>query len=388
MRTESRKIIQVLCLITMILVLMLFLKASYNQWPMTKMGKDFTAYRASAHLLINGQNPYQAEQIFALEKSAGWTDKKPLVMFNPPWVMTYLLPFALDNYHLVKFFWFLLMFACLLICSIWLWQIYGGTDKGRIWGLVILFIYVPIYFCLAKGQIVPLILLGLAGFLHFEKQEKMFLTGIFVCLLLIKPQDTYLLLMAILFWIIQEKRWWFIVGTGCAALVTATIPALYNPDIYLQYYTDVLSHSVQYAWETPTLGYWLRALLGKEKLFLQYVPTIAAIIWFTHHWYHYRKKWFWDEQAPLLIFMSLLTTLYVWINDYVLLLVPIIQATVLVTNDSRRSCLYLIILLYLIINVMAWITAFTVQSEKWIIWMVPALLINYILVKIVLRKQM
>jgi hypothetical protein len=39
------------------------------------------------------------------------------------------------------------------------------------------------------------------------------------------------------------------------------------------------------------------------------------------------------------------------------------------------------IFIYVIINLMAWITAFTVRSEKWIIWMVPALFINYMLIK-------
>jgi hypothetical protein len=128
MRAESRKKIQFLCFIAIILFLTLFIKASYNQWPLSKMGEDFTDYWASAHLLIDSQNPYQSDQIFALQTSIGRTDKRPNVMYNTPWVLTYILPFALDNYSLAKFMWLLFMFIFTLICSLWLWQFYGGTD--------------------------------------------------------------------------------------------------------------------------------------------------------------------------------------------------------------------------------------------------------------------
>jgi hypothetical protein len=380
MRLESRKKIQIICLIAIILFLILFLKASYNQWATTELGKDFTAYWSSAHLLINGQNPYQADQILALQTSVGWKDKTPLVMYNPPWVLTFIIPFASDNYPLTKFLWFLFIFACTLICSIWLWQFYGGTNANRHWSLLI-YTYMPLCFCLVKGQIVPIILLGVVGFLHFEKQKKWFWAGVFVCLLGIKPQDTYLFLLALLFWIIYKKRWRVLLGAGCATLLITAIPLLYNPDIFFQYYTEILSHSYLYDWETPTLGYWLRSLLGKEEHFLQYLPAIVGTAWFVYYWYRNYVKWEWAEQVPVLIFISLMTTPYVWVNDYVLLLVAIIQASVWIIDNPLRPYSKFMIFIYVIINLMAWITAFTVRSEKWIIWMVPALFVNYLLVK-------
>ncbi|MDM7986383.1 MAG: glycosyltransferase family 87 protein [Smithella sp.] len=388
MQTSSRNKIQILCLVAIILFLILFIKTSHDEWPFIKLGKDFTAYWASAYLLTEGQNPYRTDLIFSREMSVGWPDKNPLVMYNPPWVLSYILPFTLGNYVSGKFLWLLTVFVCTLICFIWLWQFYGGTDKGRGWGIVILFSYMPFYFCMAKGQIVPLILLGIVGFLHFERKEQWFLAGLSACLLTIKPQDTYLFLIAFIFWSIYEKHWKTLSGAGCAFLFTVAVPTLNNPHIYFQYYTEVLSRSVQHTWETPTLGYWLRSLLGKEKLYLQYLPTIAGTAWFVYHWFHHRKKWIWAKQAPILIFMSLLTTLYAWVNDYVLLLVAIIQAGVWLVNNPFRPYSIFMIILYIIINVMAWITAFTAQSEKWIVWIVLALLINYVLVKFFLLKQM
>jgi len=280
-----------------------------------------------------------------------------------------------------KFLWLLLIFTCILACSIWLWQFYGGTDEGRNWGLLILFIYVPLYYTFVRGQIVPLILLGLVGFLHFEKQEKWFLAGVFVCLLGIKPQDSYLFFIALLFWIVYKRRWGILWGAGCATILITAIPILYNPDIFFQYYTEVVAHSVQYDWQTPTLGYWLRSLWGKEKHFLQYLPTLAGTAWLFYHWQRNYKKWSWAEQVPLLLFVSLMTTFYVWVNDYLLLIIAIIQAGVRLINEFRHPYAKLMIFLFALINLMAWVTVFSFPSEKWIIWMVPALLVNYLLVR-------
>ena len=380
MRLESIKKIQIICLIAIILFLMLFLKAHYNQWATTELGKDFTAYWSSAHLLINGENPYKADQILALQTSVGWKDKTPLVMYNPPWVLTFIIPFASENYPLTKFLWFLFIFACTLICSIWLWQFYGGTNANQHWSLLI-YTYMPLCFCLVKGQIVPIILLGLVGFLHFEKQKKWFLAGVFVCFLAIKPQDTYLFLIALLLWIIYKKQWGILLGAACATIFLTAIPLLYNPNIFFQYYTEILTNSAHYYWETPTLGYWLRSLLGKEKYFLQYFPTIVGTIWLFYHWYRNYAKWAWAEQTPILLFVSLMTTFYVWNNDYLLLIVAIIQASVWIIDNPLRPYSKFMIFLYVLINLMAWVTAFSVHSEKWIIWMVPALFINYLLIK-------
>ena len=381
MSAESRQKYQFLFIILIIFCLTLTLKWIYGELPHTQAGKDFAAYWASARLLIHGQNPYLSDQIFALQTLVGWTDKMPLVMYNPPWVLTFILPFSIENYLLGKFLWLLLLISCILISLNWLWQFYGGTKANRHWNLLILCSYTPVYFVLIKVQIVPLILLGIVGFLHFERQKKWFLAGAFVCLLGIKPQDSYLFIIALIVWIIYKRRWGVILGAGLVTSLITAIPLLYNPDIFSQYYREVLAHSFQYYWDTPTLGNLLRSVLGNDKHYLQYCPTIVGIAWLFYHWYHNCLKWVWAEQAPLLLFMSLMTTFYVWINDYLLLLVAIIQASIWLIHDPLRPYSKLMILIYLIINLMAWVTAFSVHSEKWILWMVPALFINYLLLK-------
>ena len=243
MSAESKQKYQFLYFILIIFFLTLTLKWLYDELPHTQAGKDFAAYWASARLLIHGQNPYQSDQIFALQTLVGWTDKMPLVMYNPPWVLTFILPFSIENYLLGKFLWLLLLISCILISLNWLWQFYGGTKANRHWNLLILCSYTPVYFVLIKFQIVPLILLGIVGFLHFERQKKWFLAGAFVCLLGIKPQDSYLFIIALIVWIIYKQRWGVILGAGLVTSLITAIPLLYNPDVFSQYYRDVLAQS-------------------------------------------------------------------------------------------------------------------------------------------------
>ena len=155
MSAESRKKYQFLYFILIIFFLTLTLKWLYGALPHTQAGKDFAAYWASARLLIHGQNPYLSDQIFALQTLVGWTDKMPLVMYNPPWVLTFILPFSIENYLLGKFLWLLLLISCILISLNWLWQFYGGTKANRHWNLLILCSYTPVYFVLIKVSDCP-----------------------------------------------------------------------------------------------------------------------------------------------------------------------------------------------------------------------------------------
>jgi hypothetical protein len=84
---------------------------------------------------------------------------------------------------------------------------------------------------------------------------------------------------------------------------------------------------------------------------------------------------------PILLFVSLLTTFYVWANDFVLLIVGIMHASVgLIRYPHHRIATWSFVA-YVMINILAWVTCFLAGSEQWIIWMVPALFANYTMVR-------
>ena len=77
----------------------------------------------------------------------------------------------------------------------------------RILAVIIAFTFVPTLFVLNMGQIAPLILLGVVGFLHFEKHKYWGLAGCALPLIAIKPHLLYLFWIALLLWVFDRGKW-------------------------------------------------------------------------------------------------------------------------------------------------------------------------------------
>src|SRR5438309_4961631 len=153
---------------------------------------DFLEYWASARLLLDGKNPYSPEEQLALQRSVISNAQQPLMMWNPPWTLFFILPFGLFSFSLAQLLWFILLLTCLLVCSAQLWRIYGGpAERYRIAWLTC-FSVVPTYLTLYVTQIDPLVLLGIVGFLHFYVRKQWWRGGIALTLVAIKPHLVYL----------------------------------------------------------------------------------------------------------------------------------------------------------------------------------------------------
>ena len=55
---------------------------------------DSLQYWAAARLLIMCGNPYSTDEMLELQRSVGWHDPFPLMMWNPPWTLSIVLPLA------------------------------------------------------------------------------------------------------------------------------------------------------------------------------------------------------------------------------------------------------------------------------------------------------
>ena len=102
----------------------------------------------------------------------------------------------------------------MLFCSDWLWHYYGGlkTKRWVAWALV--FSFTPTLYALKLGQVSPLILLGLVGFLYFEQKARFVSAGTCLLLITLKPQLTYLVPVFVLFSGISKKRACLLWGSG------------------------------------------------------------------------------------------------------------------------------------------------------------------------------
>ncbi len=229
------------------------------------------------------------------------------------------------------------------------------ADLARlvIWALLVMVTFIPGLLAYKLGQIVPLMLLGLVGFLYFVKKEKWWLAGMMTVFIAVKPHTIYLFWFALLLWAMKHRLWPVLLGSMLTLLCVLLLPLFYNPNVYNQYFINIVTKSYALYWATPTLGTFLRLYFGSQYDWLQYIPILAGLIWFIIYWRKYRNMWIWEDQISLLILVSLMTNFYTWPSDYLMILPAVIQATVRIYQNPGVRYLVWIVLLYIMINIFA-----------------------------------
>ena len=366
----------------LILVILLIFWASReicDKFAQDSFANDFMSYWSSARLLLSGSNPYVPAHVMALQKSVGWSCPEPIVMYSPPSTLTYILPFALGNYVISKMSWFLLMLGLIFLGTHWLWTLYGGENEDRFWSLLLLATFSPVYFTIRSAQIVPLVLIGFAGFLYFQKNRNDLLAGICTALIAIKPHVAYLFWIALLLWVLRERKWHILIGVVCGNAIVSLVPLLFNHEVFFQHWDAIRDQNTTTFWATPTLGTWLRLFWGGERHWLQYMSLLLGLSWFLFHWSRKGPSWNWLKETPLLLMVSLMTSIYCWIHDYALLLVPMIQSALLIVRNGKSGISMSLAGFYIIMNIVAFAESAVDQGDHqhYFIWYPLFILICY-----------
>jgi len=345
---------------------------------------DFIRFWASGRLNLQGENPYDPQRIAQLQieegsLASGLTTNS--IMLNPPWAISLLMPFGLLSYRTARLVWLIFSTVIILLSSQILWRIYDGKPKQRWLAIVLVFIFAPTISVLEKGQITALLLLGITGFLYFTIVHRNdWLAGVFVALVSIKPQVVFLFWIALLFWIIQQRRWLIIISTSITILSLILIAMVYNPHIIQQYFGMLQTYQIT-EWATPTIGSYLRFFwLGTDKYWLQFLPSLLGGIWFIYYWYRNHESWNWVNVLPILLLVSLLTSSYSWTYDLVILIPAILLAVVWLASDWKRWSTLLLVVIFLGINILDLILHRSLD-EFWFIWMAPVLFIWFLVVR-------
>lgn len=346
------------------------LLADPTLWP----PDDFIEYWAAARLTLDGQNPYDPNLLLPLQQTNGRHTDEAVMMWNPPWSLTVVLPLGFFPAREAQLLWLAINFIAMIFCGDRLWLLLGGARERRWIGPVMALVALPTAFALQSGQIGPLLLLGAVLFLECERRGDHFAAGAATVLLAIKPHLAYLVWVAILYQAITRGRWRIILGGVTAGLLCAAIPLAFNPQIWHQY-ADALGNRPPSQWVSPTLGTVLRLAFGERVFGLQFVPVAIGLAWFAWHWRNHHESWDWAEQTPLLLLVSFATAPYgAWPFDMVLLLPAVVWLVVKSQPPVRRwviAGLVAINLGCLALNLLK-------ISSFWFLWVSPAVLLLYI----------
>ncbi len=338
---------------------------------------DFVEYWAAGRLIVHGENPYDPERIEQLELDAGRTSEG-ILMWNPPWTLPLVMPLGLLDCRTAHLLWLALLCVVVAWCADALWRLYGGPLAQRWIAWLLAFTFLPTLFVLKAGQITPLMLLGAVLFLICLKQGREALAGAAAVLLAIKPHLSYLFWIALLLWMIENRRWRLFAGGVLAGLAAISVALLCNPAVLGQYW-HTLSNQPPAQYRSPTLGMALRLLLGEEQFRLQFLALVPGLLWLAFYWRRHRQGWDWSERLPMLLLVSLLTAAYgAWLFDLVVLLVPFLQVAADIRRQGRRLPQMLAAVVYLAFNVVAAAQLARAVEYFAFLWMTPALLLAYL----------
>jgi hypothetical protein len=349
---------------------------------------DFVDFWAASRLLINGGNPFSPAEVLKLQQSVGYREPKPLLMWNPPWTLSFVLPIGVMDYELSQFLWLLIHIFFILLSAKKLWAIYSQTERQSYLPWIAAFTFAPTLMVLIIGQITPFILLGIVAFLHFERKNQLFLAGVTTTMLSIKPHLIYLFWIGLILWVWNQRRWRVAYGAIVAGLIVAIIPAMFDPAVHHQFIEMYRfpGRSTPFELPAPSIGSFLTLYVPHGNLPIQFLPPLLGTLWFLWHWQKYKENWNWSEQVPMMMLVSLTLSPYAWTYDQVILLPAVIHGFVIGKRQSFSWHQFGLGLLYIGVNGCYFVAKLFVTTDSYYFWLAPAFLSIYVGVNAVSRS--
>jgi hypothetical protein len=226
-----------------------------------------------------------------------------------------------------------------------------------------------------------LILAGLSGFLYAERKKNGWVMGLPLAVLSIKPHVLYLFWIFLCLWLWYERRWSVIYAAGLTVVGTGILPLLFNQDVYSQYVALYGASNIMTPmdWPAPTLRNVLRIFLGFEQRWLQFAPTVVAVIWAVYYWRLHRNDWRWQDHLPLILVVSVFSNFFVWTYDQVVILPAVVEAAVWLRQSRFPWHRYWAPRIYIGINCLHAFLRIWLAEELWYFWLAPAFLVNYLI---------
>jgi glucan phosphoethanolaminetransferase (alkaline phosphatase superfamily) len=266
-----------------------------------------------------------------------------MVMLNPPWALPFVALLGVPPFRTAHFAWLAVSLVLEAVSSIALWRYFGG-EKSKQWIALVLFAtFLPLGSAEHMGQITPLVLAGLTAFLFLLRRQRYLLAGACLLTLGLKPHLLYLVLLALLLWTIQTKRWSLAVSAIFFYASSTLAVIAFNHNVL-----DYFHGTIHAAMDTSCgVGGVLRSIFGVQHAWLQFLPTAIGTAWFARYWIRNRRRWTWEEHLPLVLLVSLGMAPYSWAHDYILALPSFVALTVAISRTRTdwlvASGLYLVV---------------------------------------------
>lgn len=371
------KVMKRILLVILSLAAIAFITTMRSPLPEHLTKVDFRAYWGASRLLANSENfsdPELMQQIQREQTDA--FDDEILMTWNPPWLLGWLLPYAILSLDRSSWLWFLTNIALIYSSVVLLWRVFCSdqASQRKIWiPFILTFIYIPTLTTLLVGQITGIVLFGLAGFLYFDQKRKSLASGAFLALTTIKPQLVFITLPVILLELIRQRRWRAIVGFLVPIIIGTALVFLFRPTFVPEYF-DSMSGSALTRRIVPTLPFVLSEATGMSLLRFIGAPVALAV---TGWWYYQQRKRPIEMQDLVIVtlLLSMLFTPFAWSFDALVLILPLIRlAAWAVEGKFSRPVAITLLLVFIGSNAIAFYQR-TLQVWDWQFFWFPAVMI-------------
>ena len=211
-----------------------------SMWLMTSLGAalislrwfgvDFRGYYAAAQVLMAGGNPYDYHQVAAaLLKVTGEMGNNPY--YYPLWFAWLFIPLAILPFQMARAVW---MLFNLIIWNISIFQlskfINWPIDDWKRYSIFTISTLIFAWITFRYEQAGILLLGVFIGVMLSLQNQKWTQAGIWLALLMVKPNITFIVVAAICAWLIRRGlRHSFLVMMG-SSLILIIIPTIITPD--------------------------------------------------------------------------------------------------------------------------------------------------------------
>lgn len=271
---------------------------------------DYIEYWSSGKLFIEGANPYSGTAILELERNHGFFLSSPLIMLNPPWALPLVALLGVCSERVGLVLWILCAAAC-IAASI---SLVGVPQKYRL----IAFVFAPVIGTFLMMQSSPFLLLGVALFLWFHRQQP-FAAGAALALMAIKPHLFLVFWVVLLAQSIYRKNISMFAGMFTALAAGSALVTLRVPSVWRDYLALMRNSALDHNY-FPTLPTLLRVTINVNWTWLSLLPSVTAIIWALAYFWKNRSHWHWHREGALVMLVTILTSPYSWASDQLVLL--------------------------------------------------------------------
>lgn len=341
-----------------------------------RYGVDFRGYYAATRVLLDGGNPYDYELVSrVLLEVTGTQGNNPY--YYPPWFAWLFIPLAALPFNMARAIWMAVNYVLWNISLVRLGGAMGWSLRGwRLYSIFTLTTFSFAWITWRYEQAGILVFAILVELILSIQKEKWTQSGVWLALLLIKPNVTLLIVAGLGLWLIRNNGWRAVrvaifVTAGLLAASTAITPGWYQPifedgfGIGLTSVLDGPDRVVAYRINS-TFPDWLATLGVTRRIrYAAYgVFLVAGLIWFTG------TAWKSDslsQAVSVSVLASFALTPYALQYDYPPLVIPLfwgLWQAISTTAEKRVSFL----ITGFVLSVIFW-----QQNISWAYWMVVGL---------------